>query len=290
MNGEKISRCLDALPDEMLSEAMRPYRPRSLGWHIVRIAACLAIVIGLTIALWPKEETPGAQLETPTEGTTVTPTMPTEVPPETLPRTYYAAPGILKLYSYTQQSVPAEELEKYEIINGISKYQPIWMEHTNAREIKMTFYIPQDYYEGEKIIIKVVAPYGYYLGANGESVEIENGKTSSWRPGKDLQNMKEALDPGAFYVYLLIYAGDRPVGFGLLELSCLTLPAGPYAVTLRAFQTVCYPLVDGQFQDITEEYLWEQISEYEHTMHEEYLEHLPDMLEKLNKEYESRLN
>ena len=44
MNGEKISRCLDALPDAMLEEAMKPYQPRSLGRHVVRIAAVAAVL------------------------------------------------------------------------------------------------------------------------------------------------------------------------------------------------------------------------------------------------------
>ena len=278
---------------EVLDMKQVTKRDRSIGRIVGRVAACaatVALVIGMVALMWPGEEKTGNQLEKPTSGMTAAPALPTDVPPETMPNTFFAAPGILKVYSYTQQSVPAEELEKYEIINGVSQYQPIWMEHTNAREIKLTLCFPEDYYKGEKITFKVITPYGYYMGVNGEAVEIENGKTSSWRPGNDLQNMKETFDPGAFCMCLLIYAGDRPVGFGLLELSCLTTPAGPYAVTLRAFQTVCYPLLDGQFQDITEAYLWEQIAEYEKIMHEEYLEHLPDMLEKLNKEHEARVN
>lgn len=54
MNGEKISRCLDALPDAMLEEAMKPYQPRSLGRHVVRIAAVAAVLaLVMTWLLWP---------------------------------------------------------------------------------------------------------------------------------------------------------------------------------------------------------------------------------------------
>ena len=283
----------DQLVMEVLDMKQVTKRDRSIGRIVGRVAACaatVALVIGMVALMWPREEKTGHQLDKPTSGMTAAPTLPTDVPPETLPQKFFAAPGIAKLYSYTQQSVPAEELEKYEVTDGVSKYQPVWMEYTNAREIKLTICFPEDYYKDEKISFKVVAPHGYYMGVHGEAVIIENGSTSSWRPNDDVKNMKETLNPGAFYVYLLIYAGERPVGFGLMEMSCLTTPAGPYAVTLRAFRTICYPLVDGEFQNVTEEYLWEQIAEYEKIMHEEYLEHLPDMLEKLNKEHEARVN
>ena len=293
MNGEKISRCLDALPDTMLEEAMKPYQPRSLGRHIFRIAACLALVIGLTIVLWPKEDGPGEQMGMTTLGTTMTPTQPEmpTTPTETKGYELVKMSNVLKLYSYSQESMSDEELEKYEITDGVSMYTPCWMEYTNAREVKLKFSFPEDYYGDAKLRLQVVAPHGYYMGAKGEKVEIENGKVLSWRPGDDLQNIKEQYNPGAFYVYLLIYADDQPVGFGLLELSCLTPPGAPYTVTLRRFRTICYPLVDGQFQDVTEEYLWAQIEECEQAMHEEYMEHLPEMLKKINKAYEeSRLN
>ena len=198
--------------------------------------------------------------------------------------------SVLKLYSYDKENVSDEELQKYEITDGISMYTPCWIEYTNAREIKMKFCFPEDYYADAELKFQVVAPCGYYMGVKGKKVEIGNGEISSWRPGDDLQNMKELYNPGAFYVYLLIYADDQPVGFGLLELSCLTTPGVPYAVTLRRFRTICYPLVDGQFQNVTEEYLWEQIEKSEQVMHEEYREQLPKMLERINKTYEeSRL-
>ena len=265
MNGEKISRCLDALPDEMLSEAMRPYRPRSLGWHIVRIAACLAIVIGLTIALWPEEETPGAQLETPTEGTTVTPTMPTEVPPETLPKTYFAAPGILKLYSYTQQSVPAEELEKYEVKDGVNTYKPYWMEYN--RGMPLTICLPPDYFPRATVTIKLSVDYGYFFSDGltdclGKEVTINNGDRIYWKAGGEIDKMKEEINPGIFYMNVLIYADNYVVGYGVIKMHGHQLDGVPYVCYMYSCATMCYPLVDGQFQDISEKYMLDQIQMY----------------------------
>lgn len=268
----------------------------SRAWRIAtRAAVCAAVVVAivLTAVLWPRGEGPGNQLDTPSTGTTAAPTMPTTpiAPTQTQGYELVMMSNVLKLYSYSQENVSEEELQKYEITDGISTYTPCWMEYTTAREIKMKFCFPKEYYAGAELTFQVVAPCGYYMGVKGGKVEIGNGEISSWRPGDDLQNMKERYNPGAFYVYLLIYADDQPVGFGLLELSCLTPPGAPYTVTLRRFRTICYPLVDGQFQDVTEEYLWAQIEECEQAMHEEYMEHLPEMLEKINKAYEeSRLN
>ena len=49
-------------------------------WRIVARVAAMAAAVAIVVAawlLWPEEETPGAQLGTPTEGTTEAPTMPT---------------------------------------------------------------------------------------------------------------------------------------------------------------------------------------------------------------------
>ena len=58
MNGEKISRCLDAMPDTLLEEAMGPYQPWPLKRHLVRIAAIAAVIaLLMTALLWPRKKT-----------------------------------------------------------------------------------------------------------------------------------------------------------------------------------------------------------------------------------------
>lgn len=291
MNGEHISRCLDALPDPMLEEAMKPYKPRSLGRHIFRIAACLALVIGVTALLWPKDEEPGEQMGVPIVGTTAVPTLPTQVPtvPEmpTLPTETQGyelvkLANVVKLYSYSKANVSEEELAQYEVTDAVAAKQTCWIEWTDSEfyGIKLFFSLSQDYYGDAEITFRLETAYGEYWGKQpetnkfaslGKTVETGNPGYVSWKPGDDLEKMRETLNPSALYLQVLIYADDQPVGFGLLELNCQQLTKHDcYAVALLRFRTICYPLVDGQFQNVTEDDVRKEIAVYEAVMLEEY--------------------
>lgn len=261
MNGEKISRCLDALPDEMLSEAMGPYRPRSLGWHIVRIAACLAIVIGLTIALWPKEETPGAQLGTPTEWTTEI-----TAPSATMQKTFFAAPGILKVYACNANGDSAEQSPMFELTDGINSWLPAWSPYVNVicHGITLRFQFPDDYYGEAKISFDLSADYGRFFNYkdfdNAQSeMTISNNATVLW-DGEPFDEIASCLQPNdVFYIYVIIRADSDVVGYGIIEVEYRKDSGLPAICYGKKFTTVCFPMVDGEFQNITEEYAWEQI-------------------------------
>lgn len=280
MNGEKISRCLDALPDEMVSEAMKPYRPRSLGWHIVRIAACLAIVIGLTIALWPEEETPGAQLGTPTEGTTEI-----TAPSATMQKTFFAAPGILKVYAYDMNGVDLSKMTTYELTEGVVSHPYEWTFAMNSiYGLPLTLRVEDELWKNQPLTFYVETEYGGYYGdihnakykknendsvvslkdVNlGNAFEVENGETIFWT-AKEIyaQSAEKGISPFEFlenignviYTRIIIRCENHIVGYAMVK---ITHNEGWY--TASVVRSVFYPLVDGQFQQITEEYVRQEM-------------------------------
>ena len=271
----------DQLVMEVLDMKQVTKQSRSIGRIVGRVAACaatVALVIGMVALMWPREEKTGNQLEKPTSGMTAAPTLPTDVPPETLPKKIYAESGILKVYAYNKGSVSQDELAQYEVTDVVASKQTCWIEYTDSAYygIKLRFQVPEDYYGDAKVTFRLYSDFGYYYHGRtclGKDIELEDGTYVSWKPGDDLEKMREMLNPDVLYLYILIYADGQPVGFGLLELNCqqLTKP-DYYAVALLRLQTICYPLVDGEIQNMTEEDIWGEIAVHEAVMREEYEE------------------
>lgn len=287
MNGEKISRCLDALPDEMLSEAMRPYRPRSLGWHIVRIAACLAIVIGLTIALWPEEETPGVQMDGPAATTAATPTQPdvTALPTETQGYELVKMANVLKVYAYDMNGVDVSKMTTYELTDGVVSHPYEWTFAMNSLYgLPLTLRVEDESWKNQPLTFYVETEYGGYYGdihnakykknekdsvaslmdVNfGNTFEVENGETIFWT-AKEIyaQSAEKGISPSEFlenigntiYTRIIIRCENHIVGYAMVK---ITHSEGWY--TASVVRSVFYPLVDGQFQQITEEYVRQEM-------------------------------
>lgn len=276
--------------DELVQEVItlkHEKKNENRTWRIVaRAAVCAAVVVAILLAavLWDGAE-PGEQMGVPTVGTTAAPTLPTQVPtvPEmpTLPTETQGyelvkLSNVVKLYSYSKANVSEEELAQYEVTDAVAAKQTCWIEYTDSvfYGIKLRFQLPEDYYGDASVSFRLEADWGYYFKGRtclGKNVELEDGTYVSWKPGDDLEKMRETLNPSALYLRVLIYADDQPVGFGLLELNCqqLTKP-DYYAVALLRFRTICYPLVDGQFQNVTEDDVRKEIAVYEAVMLEEY--------------------
>ena len=288
MNGEKISRCLDALPDEMLSESMKPYRPRSLGWHIVRIAACLAIVIGLTIALWPKGEEPGAQLGTPTEGTTAAPTqLPTtlpDVPTEPVQKEIIETAGVLKLYACDAKNMDSIQREEYLLIEGMEpSYKTAWSPLVNLLTpgVTLTLVVDEESLLEHEITYNVAVNYGelqdsiynvkQQMSEDGKHIwgkkhVAKNGETIRWggdelyfdRPqGMSLEDMLASIE--RIHLDIIVRADDNIVGYAVLEMICTNVDMCIFNAVL--VDSGYFPKVDGEFQNVTEEYVRELIEE-----------------------------
>ena len=292
MSGEELSRALSDISDDKIEAAME-IRPAHRKWwpRVVAAAAVLALI--LTAALWPRGEGPGQQLGSQPTHPTQMPTAPTESKGKELVQ----LAGALKMYSYNQENLPEEELKQYEIMDSLDSKDPFWIETVFAQyAFRFVFRLPADLYGDAKIKIALSTEYGeFYVKDETSGEKINSGKSAevgleekiTWRPECDLEILKESINPGELYLHITMYADDNIVGFGVIEMAGnFILDGSFYAVTLRRFRTFCYPMVDGAYQTVTEEYIAEQIEQCEHTMQEDFEAWLEEKMKEKEQEKE----
>lgn len=232
----------DALKKQVLSAEMENKKNRN-GWVLVRRAVACAAVLALllTMFFWPGEV-------------------------ETEDGKIIAAPGILRVYATDLENPDLEELEKYELKEGIGGYGSYIPYSNLTRGIPLLFQIPDGYFGEAEVTFSISADYGWFNdGGNGseKALAVKNGDRVWWTSGA-LSEVQEIVDEnGRFYGYVILYTEDMIVGYGVIDFYYFQPEDDvPPVFSAIGFSTVCFPLVDGKFQNVTEEYVWEQIEEY----------------------------
>ena len=120
----------------------------------------------------------------------------------------------------------------------------------------VTFYPNLDagQWGGEKISFHIHADRGSFIipvnFASPSNATVESGIPVTWKSG--------LLGDG--YVEFVAWAGDHIVGYALAKIE----PLGEdslYSHSVEILGSVTFPLMDGKFQNVTEEYIQEQIKE-----------------------------
>ena len=124
--------------------------------------------------------------------------------------------------------------------------------------VSFTPELDPDQWDAEKITFGVKAESGLFMtntsSANPNTLTVDSGKTATWLPEEG-----QSQD----YVVFTAWAGEHIVGYAVVKIQPAVGDAvvgGPmYEVELLGSAT--FPLMDGQFQNVTEEYIQEQIDE-----------------------------
>ena len=221
-------------PDELLEEVcslLSEKKVRPNTWKIVsRVAACAAVLaIVLTALLWPADNGMNENA-------------------------IISEPGILKAYACELDEVDAKELEKFELDSNTPFLRAIGspFAETSSFGLPLTFQMPGDYFDGAEVTFEVSSDYENFCPKqtlqNGESIYFKN------IPHKEI--WADIGIKGSFYLNVVIYADGNVVGYGIVSFCFYS------AFYAYEYKTVCYPLVDGKYQDVTEEYVWQQIEQY----------------------------
>ena len=227
-----------------------------------RIAACaavLALLIGAML-FWPGE--------TQTEDGRI-----------------IEAPGILKAYAYEvkdNKNVDFTKLDDYNLMNNEIEWdQNLWSPLLNYRGIAITPVVNEADFKDCTITFEVTTNrgelYGNYYNLEkysggmrearmGQSAVIENGETLYWeaseeRGGDDFQYEQVSPDDGSIYINIVIKADTHIVGYAIIEI----VPheeLGADVLTSKMIETVYFPKVDGEFQEIAAEYVHEEITQF----------------------------
>lgn len=282
MLGKRLSESMSGIGDDLIADAMeyRAEKKRNVWLRVAAAAAVVALVIGMTAALWPQGEEPGEQMGMPTVGTTVAPTeLPTTLPDvptaptETQGYELVKLANVLKVYACDNENATEEELKKFELTDTIESYKTMIAPYSQiyGGPIPFIFRFPEDHFAERDMSFYISVEDGWFFtekdGATGglcKELRFENGDKIYWVNGSVSDAIELHGSGWRFYAHILIFADEEIVGYGIIEFAFYNPDiegAIPTFVT-EEFTTVCFPMVKGEFQEVTEEYVWEQIEEY----------------------------
>lgn len=257
MLGKDLSDVLGGISDDKI-EAAAHVVPRSRRHIWIRVAACAAVLaILLTALLWPGE--------TKTEDGQIV-----------------VSPGILRAYAYEvkdEKDTDFSKLEEYEfVVNQIKPGKNMWFPVSNY-ELAITPVVDEAYLEEFAVSFEVSTQHGalvynyhnrekyasYSEAVAGKYAVVANGETLYWE-GFEFDSNEEAgkmVDKDTIiYVDLIIKANEHIVGYAIFEIVALGGAYEGSARTGKLVSTVSFPMVDGCFQDVTKEYVLEEIAKF----------------------------
>lgn len=271
MKRETFDRAFEQISDGLVQDALNVYdkkRNRRKVW--VRVAAMAATVaIVLTATLWPRQ-TPDGEIIT--------------------------APGILKVYAYDLENANGadiSQLEGIELEEGIEFPSRIgWGPSINVYPgLPIKLSVPEEYYGDAAISFKIAVDNGeffrkytletgfYWWGAAylGKGFVLENHQIIYWHEIETnlesvaeieeqmSQNPEEFLFPEWVYseeertlAEITIYANEHIVGAALVEIYTTNEEDKGAWYQAKLLDTVCFPLIGGKYQPVTEM----QVNEY----------------------------
>lgn len=239
MLGKDLSEAMSGISDDKI-EAAAHVAPRSRRHIWIRVAACAAVLaLLLTALLWPASEaTNGEIIETP---------------------------GILKVYACDLKTTSEDALGEYELTANEFSWRAVWGAtiqdaHYDVPHFgrPITFQMPKDYYGTGEVTFCVSSEMEGFCKetvlANGEVFYLTKQVDAMTK-----HNIWKKYAEQDFYLDIIIYVDGKIAGYGVMSFYMNGSNAYCYAYKCA---TVCFPLVDGQLQDISEEYAWQKINEY----------------------------
>lgn len=174
-----------------------------------------------------------------------------------------AVPGVMKVYAAEWELTEIEDTAIECPIEGIvDSNLPIWTPFSSVAGfgIPLTLCVPESLWGDVKISFDVSAEYGYFLDQKidaknlGSDITIDNREKVHWR-GNSIFEIEEAVgEDGEFYADIIIRADGRIVGYGVIAFVYVDGSCIAYSVVTRG-----YPLVNGEYQNITEDLVMEEI-------------------------------
>ncbi len=248
MKRETFDQAFEQISDGLLEDALNVYNKkrsrRQLWMRVAAVAATVAIV--LTATLW-QGKTPDGEI--------------------------VSAPGILKVYAYdATEAANSEEMEFYDItgvdISVGDKLLPYWSPYmSKVTMIPYTLQVDEEYYKDMEITFDVKVNCGrFYLDRGLTNLEqkftVENGAVIYWHGGA-LGKVEEAIAAdGGIFAEIIIRADGEIVGCGVIKMRLDIMNESMPVCYPNRCDAVCYPMINGELQDVTETHVNEYIESW----------------------------
>lgn len=251
MSGKELSMALGDISDEKLQDALDVYKQkrktRNIWLRATSVAAALALILTAFFA-------PGSD-----DG-------------------IVTAPGVLKVYAHDLSANPENEIVLYELKEGGGIHpQCGWTYIMNmAYGLPLTFRLEEEEFADCELRFDISVNDGFFYGSIskyaiegvpwtesaflGTDFFIENGEVIYWaeEPSPSRPLFKKPI-----YVDVVVKANGNIIGYTVIEI--LRKRGGEFNQEFFVAQmnkTVLFPKVNGEFQNITEEYIAKKISQY----------------------------
>lgn len=255
MNSEQFSEALENISEPLIDNAARAYdtaaQKRRRNQRIFRTACAAVLALALltgAFGLLGQEE-------------------------------YVVAPGILRVYAYdVTDGINAEDMTKNELTNSVTiRYREYsaWSPIINVLCQGIPFYleVPEGYFGDAEVTFELCADLGQFWIYNedidirdtesswvtylGNTVTIGNKEHIYWEGYGGCRIPLPDEGNFVFFADILIRADGQIAGYGVIEFyyddddwMCIAFNCTTY----------CFPMIDGQLQDVSEEYVSEQIA------------------------------
>lgn len=263
MNAEALNRSLSFLPDSMIEEAICSRAKKRIHFTPwLRAAACIAVVLGLLFGIsfpWLSGEK------------------------------YITAPSILavKAYAFENEWKPSEYILK----EGVTAYDHGWLQDfcftiNCVAGFPITFSFSEDREEYQNLVLELSVNKGIFIDGskdideNGNFHRRENrwirskeittwiDRTVYWHEGEydDTGKWIDWAKEGYYddvYIEVLIRDGENIVGYAVLNMAYRKTPVERWQIFL--IKSVYYPKILGRYQNVSEEYVRQQIEAVKQT-------------------------
>ena len=263
MSNFRLSKAMNAVPDDMLQEAMEVKKRRHTGWTILRAAACLAVVIGLLIAALSG----GSDIVT--------------------------GPGILAVTVYAADETPFTISSPDTVL-----HKNIYWDSASSASFGCPIHlsVSDEYDYSEDITFQITIDGGGMSWEQGGETAtlgtaykympaqfvVPNHSTVIWSAFHPNSSSDEysMVNKNTAHVDVIIYDGDKIVGYSVLRLRKMTCSevidanpewifasehnecAGEHRINcyrIEMLESVFFPKIEGEYQTVGEEYVCEQI-------------------------------
>lgn len=246
-----LSKAMGNIPDDMLMEAMEVKKATGRKW-ILRAAACLVLVIGLLFATMREDNG------------------------------IVTGNGLLTLTVYATDAEPFTTSS----VDTVMPFSHIWQGFVSwAPGWPITLSINSEHYQSDDIRFEVTVDGGvYYVGRDGGTsiypgyskpmpaeFSVPNNTTIFWSMWYTAEQSEHIQYEGEeVFTKIIVYDGNRIIGYAVLRFDRFTygeldaeyygqlgLPLDEFASAYRLelLASVSFPKVDGEYQNVTLEYV-----------------------------------
>lgn len=182
---------------------------------------------------------------------------------------YITGKGILVVQAYALNAESVDDMIESKLIEGIElPYEYGWSPTSSiVPGLPLKFSVP----EYSNVTMLITVDGGQFIlwkrtdsireaMVLGQNFSINNEETIYWQNYTINNNEVFLYENDTAYAYVTIYSDENIIGYAVIEISTTSSPCTVPRYFAKIIQSVSYPLQNGVYQNITQDYINEQFN------------------------------